>query len=115
MRTHDLKCWSSNYQQTVRGDKPFEIRRNDRDYAAGDTLRLWEWLPDRGLPTGRFCAVRVGCIRQGTHGLPADVCVMGFNRDEAIISNIVDIGQAARIHGVAPSDVALLRAMEGLP
>lgn len=46
MTEHDLKCHPPYFEAVLRGDKPFELRRDDRGYAVGDVLRLREWLPD---------------------------------------------------------------------
>jgi hypothetical protein len=47
MRTHVhiLKCWPEYYCTVVSGAKPFEVRKNDRDFGVGDTLILREWCP----------------------------------------------------------------------
>ena len=47
MRTgvHELKCWPDYYSTVVSGSKPFEVRKNDRDFIVGDTLILREWCP----------------------------------------------------------------------
>lgn len=37
---HDLKTWLQYFDAVVEGRKPFEVRRNDRDYQVGDWLRL---------------------------------------------------------------------------
>ncbi len=42
---HDLKCWPQYFQAIKRGDKTFELRKNDRPFHAGDTLRLREFDP----------------------------------------------------------------------
>src|SRR5690606_31358466 len=44
-RVHELKCWPEHFAAVRRREKTFEVRFNDRDYRAGDTLILREWIP----------------------------------------------------------------------
>lgn len=37
---HELKCEAEFFDAVERGDKTFEIRRNDRNYQVGDTILL---------------------------------------------------------------------------
>lgn len=50
-KTHTLKCQPEYFRATKRGEKTFEIRRNDRDFQVGDTVTLLEF--DGNEPTGR--------------------------------------------------------------
>ncbi len=43
MKTHDLKVQPQYFEAIKDKRKPFEIRRNDRDYQVGDILLLHEW------------------------------------------------------------------------
>ncbi|NEZ54976.1 DUF3850 domain-containing protein [Adonisia turfae] len=43
--THNLKSWPHHFWPVVRGEKPFEIRKNDRDFKVGDYLALQEYDP----------------------------------------------------------------------
>ena len=45
MAVHDLKCWPPYFAAVLDGSKTFEVRRNDRGFAVGDTLLLQEWEP----------------------------------------------------------------------
>lgn len=40
MKTHELKCEERFFYDILRGEKRFEVRRNDRDYQVGDALLL---------------------------------------------------------------------------
>lgn len=55
-RGHELKSWPEHFALAAAGLKPFEIRRNDRAFRAGDHLRVREWIPlgnGGGVYTGR--------------------------------------------------------------
>lgn len=43
---HELKIKPEYYDAVANGIKTFEIRKNDRNYAVGDTLRLREFDKD---------------------------------------------------------------------
>lgn len=44
-RVHDLKCWPQFFNAIADGSKPFELRKDDRDFRVGDILHLREWIP----------------------------------------------------------------------
>lgn len=45
--THYLKTWPAYWLAVERGDKPFEVRKNDRCFQSGDTLMLEYFDPER--------------------------------------------------------------------
>lgn len=65
---HELKTWPEFFEDVLDGSKPFEVRRNDRDYKVGDLLHLREWEPGNRRYTGRSVTVAV------TYVLTADEC-----------------------------------------
>jgi hypothetical protein len=90
MRTHEVKIWPEFFDPIEQGDKPFEIRRDDRSYAVGDALCLREWDPTpteihgpRGY-TGRVCTkVITYKFSGGRMGIPEGICVLGLSREVA--------------------------------
>ena len=42
-KTHDVKIASSYYEDIISGKKKFELRKNDRGYKVGDSLKMLEF------------------------------------------------------------------------
>lgn len=78
--THELKTWDAVFDALVDGRKTFELRRDDRGFQVGDTLRLREWAPERAAYTGRELSVVVDyLLRAGLFpGLEPGFVIMGF-------------------------------------
>lgn len=62
MFEHTLKTWSRYYRRVQDGSKPFEIRKNDRDFQKGDVLCLIETDDETGEATGRHMFREVSYI-----------------------------------------------------
>ena len=57
---HELKTYPKYFQETIEGNKLFEIRKNDRNFQVGDVLLLKEW--DNIKYTGREVGAMVTYI-----------------------------------------------------
>jgi hypothetical protein len=75
---HEIKTHPTYFDAVRRGDKTFEIRKNDRGYRVGDRLLLCEFDPEFNRFTGNTVEREVTYIVQGVFGLPDDVCVMSI-------------------------------------
>jgi len=79
MKTHILKTVPPYFDLVVSGLKKFEIRKNDRDFFAGDTLVLKEYDDFRKIYTGR----EIECVVEyilfgGQFGIKEGYCVMSI-------------------------------------
>jgi hypothetical protein len=83
--THNLKTWPPYFDTIARGDKNFEVRKNDRAFQAGDTLILEYFDPaeqrhEYGHTIGlqrRISFVLPG----GQFGVEPGYCVLGLVDD----------------------------------
>lgn len=77
---HQLKCETQYFEALTSGLKPFEIRKNDRDFRVGDFLALNEIIFDRIdgeiVCTGRCCLVKVMYILDHPRYLPPGYIAM---------------------------------------
>lgn len=81
--THSLKIWSQFYDAIVRGDKTYELRKNDRGYKKDDVLHLREWRHKDQQYTGREMNVRVSWITYGpSFGIITGYCCMAIKEVE---------------------------------
>ena len=63
MKTHFIKIHPDYFERLTRGEKPFEFRKNDRDYREGDFVVMQECTVKEGtcfervIYSGRSCTV----------------------------------------------------------
>lgn len=84
-KVHELKIWPQFFIDAKSGAKPFEVRKDDRDYAVGDRLVLREWSPATQSFTGPWVRVLVTYLMR-SHGSPEGCLaprwvIMGTTRD----------------------------------
>jgi hypothetical protein len=59
---HDLKTKPEYFRATLSGEKRFEFRLNDRNFALGDSICLREWIDSAQRYTGRTSTHRITYI-----------------------------------------------------
>lgn len=93
MQVHRLKTVARYYEAVERGEKPFEVRRNDRAFQTGDILELVK-IDDQGIyetpPGERFGTVSIRrkityLLQGGQFGIDPAYCVLGLGPcDESV-------------------------------
>lgn len=79
-KVHDLKTWPEYFAAIWDGRKTFEVRRNDRNFRAGDVIALHEWEPKKGRFTGRQARGRITYVLAGgDFGVDAEHCVLAVS------------------------------------
>ena len=73
-KVHHIKLGASFFGEVERGERTFELRKNDRDYKKGDILEMMEFKD--GKNTGRTVRVLVTYILTEFAGLEEGYCIM---------------------------------------
>jgi len=74
--THTVKTHEEFFNLWITRRKSFEIRRNDRDYRAGDTIRSCEINPTTGKFSGRVGIGSIVYVLGSFIGLSKDFCIV---------------------------------------
>ena len=79
--THELKVWAEYFNEVATGKKPFEVRKNDRNFKENDILFLREWNNETKEYTGRSVQLIVTYILHGGQfGIARGYVVMGLQK-----------------------------------
>ena len=79
---HRLKTESRFYRRIESGDKTFEVRKNDRDFQAGDSIQLVEVQDGTSFHTGASIFINVDYVLAGgQYGIAPDYCVMSISKN----------------------------------
>jgi hypothetical protein len=93
MAVHKLKSWPEFFEPLASGAKPFELRKNDRDYQLGDHLLLQEWEPRTQTYSGREVLRRISYVMRGVghvgaiepfKGLSSGYVILGLDNTQEI-------------------------------
>lgn len=85
---HELKLHTKYFDSVVDMSKPFEVRKNDRNYRVGDELILKEFIPkgwfeewEEESVTGEIChRVITYILKGGEYGIDKDYVILGLAR-----------------------------------
>lgn len=81
-KTHTVKCWPEYFEDIKEGKKPFDLRKDDRDYQVGDDVIQEEFKVHVGTYTGREVRVKITYVARGEQferfGLKPGFCCLGI-------------------------------------
>ena len=76
---HELKTVPPYFEAVRKGDKQFEVRKNDRGFSIGDELLLREWFPQLEDYSGRTVHRKITYVLQSEkYGIAPGFCVLGL-------------------------------------
>ena len=75
-KQHELKIVASDYKDVISGKKSFELRKNDRRYKQGDSLKMLEFKD--GKHTGRTIDADIIYMLEDYTGLTEGYCILGI-------------------------------------
>lgn len=79
--THELKIYPKYFEEVMKGNKTFEVRKNDRKFQIGDIVILNEW--DNIQYSGRKIHARIKYILDDTFiGVEKGYVVFAFEKIE---------------------------------
>lgn len=80
MAIHDLKVYPPHFDALKSGEKPFEVRRDDRGFQKGDVLVLHHFDPlgERGVDDPPLVRLVSYVLRGGQFGIEPGFVVMGL-------------------------------------
>lgn len=77
--THALKTWPEYYNLLQKGDKTFELRKDDRPFEIGDSLILQEYELISGYTGSELNFQITGILRDaGNFGLRKGFCILSI-------------------------------------
>ena len=92
MKIHDLKTDWEMWQAVAHGEKTAEFRRDDRGYAVGDVLRLFDpYYPSDALHALERVVTHI--VRGPAYGIPEGYAMLSFRiATDADIEALIDSG-----------------------
>ena len=79
---HKVKILPKYLQAVLKGEKTFEIRKNDRGYKVGDIIELREWDLERNRCTGLCVRKKITYVLEDFEGIKEGFCILGLGGED---------------------------------
>lgn len=76
---HELKTYPEYFKAVISGEKPFEIRKNDRNFKVGDYIALNEYSKESGY-TGESALYEITYVMTDTEYVKEGFAVLGIKQ-----------------------------------
>lgn len=83
---HNLKTVQPYFEACWNGVKKFEVRKNDRNFAVGDTVFLREYDADSDTYSGRALMVTVQYVLTEYEFIYLGCCVFSFKIEDYLLN-----------------------------
>ena len=77
-KKHRIKCIEPYFTKSVKQEKLFEVRFNDRDYQEGDTVMMDSWDEVKNTIRGPYICADITYVLTDFEGLKEGWCVFGI-------------------------------------
>ena len=78
MKTHYLKTIQPYFDESKKGNKKFEFRKNDRDFQVGDEVFLREYDPETNIYSGNVMKANITYVLKDFGGMDSGYCVLSL-------------------------------------
>lgn len=95
---HDLKIWPEYFEAVRIGLKNFEIRKNDRGFQIGETLRLREYNPNTEEFSGKSIERVITYIVEGPPFMAEGWAVLGMIAKDQLANQLLYLEPANATH-----------------
>ena len=89
LMVHELRTWPQYFDLVAQGMKPFELRKNDRNFEVGDVILLQRFDPESNSYTGEEITALITCLLENFAGIEHGYCILGIHVSKIESSKII--------------------------
>lgn len=89
-QVHKLKTLPEYFEKVAAGEKPWELRKNDRNFQVHDLLILQEWDREKGYTNREMRALIVYIFKGGKYGLEKGYCILSIEKTTDVYFNLCE-------------------------
>ena len=89
MEVHYLKTIHQYFSEVEKGNKKFELRKNDRNFKVGDEVYLQEYCNETKTFSGKEIRVTITYILNEFEYIHFGACIFSFKVTQHIFKNVI--------------------------